>query len=193
MSIAIIDLGCGNVGSVRMALARLGATPTITSEAHAIAAADKLVLPGVGAAAFAMERLRALGLTSILQEFRRPLLGICLGMQLLFERSEEGGTDCLGVIKGDVRCLKLLGRRRVPHMGWSRLEVERDGLGLQSGDYLWFAHSFACDDGPACFARADDDGPIPAAVAKDNFIGCQFHPERSGKAGARFLTAFLNR
>jgi glutamine amidotransferase len=193
MSIAIVDLGCGNVGSVKNAFVRLGAETQVADRASVIAAADKLVLPGVGAAAFAMERLNALGLISVIRDFARPLLGICLGMQLLFESSEEGGTDCLGLIKGRVRSLAPLPGRRIPHMGWSKLEVTREGLGIENGDYYWFAHSFAYEDGPATFAYADDRGPIPAAVEQGNLLGCQFHPERSSKPGAGFLEAFLEK
>jgi glutamine amidotransferase len=189
--VCIADLGCGNVGSVTAAFERLGASVEATSDQLRIEAAERLVLPGVGAAAFAMERLRSMGLISVIRSFERPLMGICLGMQLLFASSEEGETDCLGLIDGKVRRLEPLPGRRIPHMGWSRLSVDNSELGLRDGDYVWFAHSFACDDGPYCTARADVAGPVPAVVRKANLLGCQFHPERSGEPGSRFLKKFL--
>jgi glutamine amidotransferase len=138
-----------------------------------------------------MDRIRALGLEQTLLELRQPVLGICLGMQLLFEASEEEETACLGLIPGRVRRLEPAAGRPVPHMGWSRLEVADKSIGLSGGDYVYFAHSFACDDGPATLARAEYGRPIPAAVRSANFTGAQFHPERSGAAGARFLKAWL--
>ncbi|HEY1145079.1 MAG TPA: imidazole glycerol phosphate synthase subunit HisH, partial [Allosphingosinicella sp.] len=113
-------------------------------------------------------------------------------MQLLFERSEEEDTTCLGILPGEVRKLSPAPDRPVPHMGWSRLTVADDNLGLRDGDYVYFAHSFACDEGPYSIATADYGRPIPAAVRKGNYFGAQFHPERSGEAGARFLKAFLD-
>jgi glutamine amidotransferase len=112
-------------------------------------------------------------------------------MQVMFERSEEGDTQCLGIIEGSVRKLLPGPDMPVPHMGWSRLDVRASGTGLGDGDYVYFAHSFACDDGPATLATADYGRVVPADVRRDNYIGAQFHPERSGEAGARFLKAFL--
>jgi imidazole glycerol-phosphate synthase subunit HisH len=191
VSLAVVDLGCGNLGSVVVALERLGAAPRVTAEPERIAAAERVVLPGVGAAGFAMERIEALGLGETLRSLRQPLLGICLGMQLLFEESEESGGPCLGIVPGRVRRLEPAPDRPVPHMGWSRLAVSGPGVGLDDGDYVYFAHSFACDTGPATRAHADYGRDIPAVVVKDNVWGAQFHPERSGEAGARFLRAWL--
>lgn len=192
MNLAIVDVGCGNIGSVAIAFERFGIAPDITGDAEALAAADKVILPGVGAAGYAMEQIEARGLRRTLAELKQPVLGICLGMQLLFERSEEEGTACLGIIEGQVRKLDAGPQMPVPHMGWSKLEVSDDGVGLRSGDYVYFAHSFACDHGPYSIATADYGRPIPAAVRRGNFLGAQFHPERSGEAGARFLKAFLD-
>ena len=189
--LAIIDLGCGNIGSVAMAFRRLGAAPLVTSDPSSIAEASHVVLPGVGAAGFAMARIEALGLAPLLSSLTRPLLGICLGMQLLFERSEEEETRCLGILPGKVRKLEPAPCRPVPHMGWSRLSLRASEPGLEEGDYVYFAHSFACSDSPHSVAMAEYGGPITAAVRKDNYLGVQFHPERSGKAGARLLQAFL--
>ena len=191
MKLAIVDLGCGNIGSVRMALGRFGIEPVVTSDADEIATADKVILPGVGAAGFAMQRVDALGLRETLTTLQQPALGICLGMQLLFERSEEAGTQCLGIIPGAVRALTPEPDRPVPHMGWSRVRVEQGGTGLEDGDYVYFAHSYACEDGPATVAASDYGRPIPAIVRQGNWLGAQFHPERSGAAGARFLQSFL--
>jgi glutamine amidotransferase len=191
MRLAIVDVGCGNIGSVGIALERFGIAPVVTGEADEIAGADKVILPGVGAAGFAMERIEALGLAPVLRALRQPALGICLGMQLLFEGSDEEGTDCLGLIPGRVRKLEPAPGRPVPHMGWSRIEVKDETVGLRSGDYVYFAHSFACDPGPETAASADYGRQIPAAVRRGNWLGAQFHPERSGEAGARFLGAWL--
>jgi glutamine amidotransferase len=139
-----------------------------------------------------MERIDALGLRETLRSLTRPLLGICLGMQLLFEASDEEDTACLGLIPGRVRRLESGPGLTVPHMGWSRLEVSDDSSGLRTGDYVYFAHGFACDDGPASIATARHGRTIPAAVRQGNLLGAQFHPERSAEPGARFLKAFLS-
>ena len=191
MKLAIVDVGCGNIGSVGIAFERFGIAPTVTGDAEAIAAADKVILPGVGAAGYAMEQIRARGLVEPLRGLQQPVLGICLGMQLLFEKSEEEDTECLGIIPGKVRRLEPGPGMPVPHMGWSRLAVREEGLGLRDGDYVYFAHSFACDSVPETAASADYGRDIPAVVRSGNWLGAQFHPERSGEAGARFLEAFL--
>lgn len=191
VSLTIVDLGCGNLGSVGIAFERLGLTPEITADPARIAAAERVVLPGVGAAGFAMKRIGALGLADMLRALRQPLLGICLGMQLLFERSEEADVDCLAILPGKVRRLVPASGRPVPHMGWSKLAVTKPAIGLVDGDYVYFAHSFACDAGSATCASADYGREVPAVVRCDNVWGAQFHPERSGAAGARFLAAWL--
>jgi glutamine amidotransferase len=191
VSVALIDLGYGNLGSIEIALRRLGAEVTRTADPDVIRAAERIILPGVGAAGYAMQRIDALGLRGTLTGLSQPLLGICLGMQLLFEASEEDGAQCLGLIPGKVRKLEPAPGRPVPHMGWGRLDTRADTPGLASGDYVYFAHSFACDDGPHSLAVADYGRPVPAAVRRGNVLGAQFHPERSSAAGARFLQAFL--
>ena len=192
--VAVIAYGAGNVASVQFALERLGARVVLTDDAAVIAAAERVILPGVGAAAYAMGRLEALGLTGAIRAFTRPLLGVCLGQQLMFETSEEGETPLLGLIPGRVRKMEPGEGRTVPHMGWSRLHaVQDDPLteGLGEGAYAYFVHSYACPNGPATVATADYGGPVPAIVRRDNFRGCQFHPERSAEAGARILKNFL--
>jgi imidazole glycerol-phosphate synthase subunit HisH len=191
VKLVIVDLGCGNVGSVAIAFERFGLAPRLTSSVQEIEAADKVILPGVGAAGFAMAEMRARGLEPVLRGLRQPALGICLGMQMLFQRSEEEDTECLGLIPGAVRRLEAAPGRPVPHMGWSRLEVADEPVGLSTGDYVYFAHSFACDDGSATVARTDYGRKVPAVVRQGNWTGAQFHPEKSGAAGARFLKTWL--
>ena len=192
MSIAIVDLGYGNIGSIAVAFERLGAEVIVTADPAALGAAERVALPGVGAAGYAMERIDALGLREPLCGLTRPLLGICLGLQLLFEASEEEDTVCLGLIPGRVRRLEPGPGLTVPHMGWSRLDVTDESSGLRTGDYVYFAHGYACDDGPASIATARHGRTIPAAVRQGNLLGAQFHPERSAEPGARFLQAFLS-
>ena len=192
MTLALVDLGCGNLGSVAVALERFGVTPMITADPDVIEDADKVLLPGVGAAGYAMAQIESLGLVPVLRRLTQPVLGICLGMQLLFDRSDEDDTVGLGLIPGEVRRLTPALGRPVPHMGWSKLQVMCEDLGVSDGDYVYFAHSFAADVGPWVVASADDGQPIPAIIRQRNFTGAQFHPERSGAPGARFLDAWLN-
>jgi glutamine amidotransferase len=189
--LAIVDLAYGNIGSIRFAFERLGVSALVTADAEEISGADLVLLPGVGAAGHAMERIRKLGLEPVLRSLKQPALGICLGMQLLFERSEETDTRCLGIIPGTVRALEPAPGRPVPHMGWSRLDVRDSRIGLVSGDYVYFAHGFAAENGKATAASADYGGAVPAVVRYRNWLGAQFHPERSSEAGSRFLEAFL--
>lgn len=194
-SVTLVSYGAGNVASVRFALERLGVTVRLTADPAGVAAADRLILPGVGAAGYAMARLHELGLVAPICAFRRPLLGVCLGQQLLFERSEEGDAALLGLIPGTVRRLEPAADRPVPHMGWSRLtSVRPDPLleGIADRAYAFFVHGFVCPDGPATLARADYGGPVPAVVRAANRWGCQFHPERSADVGARILRNFLD-
>lgn len=191
MTLAVVDLGCGNLGSVAIALDRLGAEYSVTTDPDAISAAKRVILPGVGAAGYAAERIDALGLREPLRNLTQPVLGICLGMQLLFEGSEEDGAECLGVIPGSIRRLDPAPGIRVPHMGWSKLELRGEVPGLRDGDYVYFAHSFAAEPGPHAVAIAHHGREVPAVVRHRNFTGAQFHPERSGEAGTRFLSSFV--
>jgi glutamine amidotransferase len=191
VKLAIVDLAYGNIGSIQLAFERFGVRPELTADPEVIANADRVVLPGVGAAGYAMQRIGELGLRDTLTSLRQPALGICLGMQLLFERSEEADTECLGIIPGTVRALEPALDRPVPHMGWSRLEVRDPEIGLNSGDYVYFANGYAADPSEATVASADYGREIPAVVRRGNWLGAQFHPERSSQAGAEFLKAFL--
>jgi glutamine amidotransferase len=190
----IIDSGGANLASLQFALERLGARATVTSDARIIAAAPRVVLPGVGSASDAMRRLRHSGLAQVLPTLRQPVLGICLGMQLLFERSAEGPTECLGLLPGSVERLQAAPGRPVPHMGWNRLiPAGEDPLleAIAPGEYFYFVHGYAVRASEATVARVDYGQPIAAVVRRANFCGTQFHPERSAAAGARLLGNFL--
>lgn len=192
-ALAILDLGYGNTRSVALAFERLGMAPVLTADAAVAAVADRLVLPGVGAAGVAMMRLRETGLDAVLKARSRPTLGICLGMQLLFERSEEdGGIDLLGILPGEVRAMSPAPGFPVPHMGWSRIDAAKDEAGLAVGEYAYFAHGYVCPDGGATSAWTTYGNiRVPASVQIGSLWASQFHPERSSSAGAAFLKAFL--
>jgi glutamine amidotransferase len=191
-TVTLVDLGYGNLGSIETSLRRLGADVRRADNPEAVASAERLLLPGVGAARFAMERIGLLNLGEALRDFPRPALGICLGMHLLFDRSEEGDVDTLGLLPGTVRKLQPSPLVTIPHMGWSKLQVVSESIGLTSGDYVYFAHSFAAPDGPATLAKTEHGGLIPAVIRSRNWTGAQFHPERSGPVGTRFLSAWLS-
>jgi imidazole glycerol-phosphate synthase subunit HisH len=191
--VVIVDSGA-NLASLRYALERLGARAQVSADAHALTQAERVVLPGVGAAAAAMRRLKSLNLIPTLRALSQPVLGICLGMQLLFERSEEGYTECLGILPQTVRGLTPAPGHPVPHMGWNTLErLKRDPLleGVRTGDYAYFVHSYGAQVTDDTLASADYGHPLAAIVRRGNFWGTQFHPERSGSTGARILQNFL--
>ena len=192
-TVALIDNGGANVASVVHALERLGVTAERTASPERIAAADRVILPGVGAAADAMARLQSSGLDRLIPSLRQPVLGICLGMQLLFAGSDEGDVDCLGLMPG--RAAKFpAGGLPVPHMGWNELRIRRwhpllDGL--VDGDYAYFVHSYALPVGEETLVTADYGQEFTAIAARGNFHGAQFHPERSSRVGALLLANFL--
>jgi imidazole glycerol-phosphate synthase subunit HisH len=194
METVIIDSGGANLASLQFALERLGARATVTADARAIAAAPRVVLPGVGSAPDAMQRLQRSGLAQLLPTLRQPVLGICLGMQLLFERSAEGMTPCLGILPGTAQRLQAVPGRPVPHMGWNQLTPTRtDPLlaGIAPGEYFYFVHSYAVPTSDVTLAHVHYGEPVSAVVRRGNFWGAQFHPERSASAGARLLDNFL--
>jgi len=194
MEAVIVDSGGANLASLRYALERLGARTQVSADARTIASAARVVLPGVGAAAHAMQRLNAAGLTSMLCALSQPVLGVCLGMQLLFQLSEEGLTECLGLLPYAVQRLKSAPSRPVPHMGWNELQRLRpDPLleGVADGDYAYFAHSYAAPVTQHTLASAHYGTAVSAVVRRGNFWGTQFHPERSAATGARVLENFL--
>jgi glutamine amidotransferase len=193
MEAVIVDSGA-NLASLRYAFERLGARTEVSSDGSTIASAERVVLPGVGAAGDAMGRLRAAGLTNVLRTLTQPVLGICLGMQLLFRRSEEGATQCLGVLPDTVRRLRALPGKPVPHMGWNQLEGRREDPlleGIAEREYVYFVHTYAVSVSELTLASTDYCGPLSAVVRRGNFWGTQFHPERSGRTGARLLGNFL--
>jgi glutamine amidotransferase len=192
--VAIIDSGGANLASLQFALERLGAQAVVTSDLAVISAAPRVLLPGVGSALAAMQRLTASGVAAHLPQLQQPVLGICLGMQLLFLKSEEGPAQCLGVLPQTVRKLDPKPGRPVPHMGWNRLHiVNEDPLleGVAESEYVYFVHSYAAAVSQTTLATCDYGLEIAAVVRKGNFWGTQFHPERSTKVGARILANFL--
>lgn len=194
MNVVLIDAGGANIGSVRFALERLGVSARMSADAAEIGAADRVILPGVGAAAAGMARLRELGLVDLVRSLRQPLLGVCLGMQLLFESSEEGDVDCLGLLPGRVRRLEPAPGLRVPHMGWNGLDVLREDpllAGISPGRTAYFVHGYAAPVGPHTLASCTHGAAFSAVVRSGNRMGAQFHPERSAGTGARLLANFL--
>src|SRR5690606_2239950 len=183
-----------NIGSLRQALRRLGVEPELSADAATIAGADRVILPGVSTAAVVMRRLRELGLVEVLRGLQAPLLGVCVGMQLLFEHSEEGDTEGLGLLPGRVRRLAGGPGLRVPHMGWNRLRRLRDAPlleGIGDGDFAYFVHGYAAPVGEHCLAACAPRAPFAALVQRGRVAGAQFHPERSSAAGARLLRNFI--
>jgi glutamine amidotransferase len=192
--VAVVDAGGANLGSVCYALERLGVTPRVVADADGLQRAERVILPGVGAAATAMNRLRQQNLIEPLRRLNKPLLGICLGMQLLYESSEEGDTECLGLITGVVRRMLPGEGLRVPHMGWNQLLPLRsspllDGIPERADAY--FVHGYAAPVTADTVAACEYGGLFTAIVQRGFHCGAQFHPERSSTAGARLLRNFL--
>jgi glutamine amidotransferase len=194
MDAVIIDSGGANLASLQFAFARLGASTEVSMDAATITRAPRVILPGVGAAGDAMQRLRSRGVADLLPTLKQPVLGICLGMQLLFKHSEEGSTECLGILPETIRRLRPAPGRPVPHMGWNQLAPVRDDpilAGIAHNDYVYFVHSYAAPVADITLATTDYGDPVSAIVRKGNFWGAQFHPERSAATGARLLANFL--
>ncbi len=179
--IGILRYSAGNVGSVQRALTRLDISSRIVEKAGELKELSGLIVPGAGAAKAAMNRLQDRGLVEPLRKFKKPFLGLCLGMQLLFEKSEEGPTECLGIIKGEVQ--ELPNTITKPHMGWNK---------LSTGDYAYFVHGYTCvPDDPNIITMTVQYGEsLCAGVRQENFFGVQWHPEKSGEIGDRYLLSF---
>ena len=193
MTIAVVDSGGANIASVLQALGRLGAEPIFTHDAETIRNADHVILPGVGAAGNAMDVLNGHGLVEVIRNLQQPVLGICLGMQLLFESSEEDDATMLGIIPARLARLREREDLRVPHMGWNRIEPNgSDPLLAGIGErWFYFVHSYAAPLGDWTLAAARHGEAFSAVVRRNNFCGAQFHPERSATAGATLLRNFL--
>jgi len=191
--IVIIDTACANLSSVKYAVERLGFEVTITDDRRLIESADKVILPGVGSARHAMENIRAKQLVEVIQNLQQPVLGFCLGMQLMCSQSEEVGfeqeinnVDCLNVIPTNIVALQAPDLP-LPHMGWNTLTIEQEHpvlKGLNNGDYVYFVHSYCAPISEYTVASSEYGQRFSAVVAKDNFVGCQFHPERSSQLGS---------
>jgi len=191
MTVAIIEYNAGNVQSVIYALNRLGVEPVVTDDAEVIRGADRVIFPGVGEASSAMRYLKARGLDVLIPTLKQPVLGICLGLQLMCSHSEENDTPCLGLFAERVR--KFEPKLKVPHIGWNLLTDLRDPLfdGLPAEPYVYFVHGYYAERGPYTTAVTDYILPFSAALQKDNFHAVQFHPEKSGDVGARVLGNFI--
>ena len=195
--IVIVNTGCANISSVKFAVERLGTQVTVSDDIQVIQTADKIFLPGVGSANAAMASIEKKQLVSCIQRLTQPVLGICLGMQLMVEKSEESlsdNTPCLGVIPGQVKRLQV-GDLRLPHMGWNTVTPDADAQlfkGIDAGSYFYFVHSFAVAVSEFTMASCQYGMDFSAAIHKDNFFGVQFHPERSSDAGAHLLKNFID-
>ena len=194
MNVAVVKYNAGNIYSVLHALQRLGVEAVLTDEAEVLTKADRVIFPGQGEASHAMTYLRERGLDRIIRELRQPVLGICIGQQLMCRHSEEGDTDCLGIF--DVPVLRFrpqAAQDKVPHMGWNQLERPATPLfqGFQGGEFVYFVHSYYVPVCPWTAAETHYIEPFSAALHRDNFYATQFHPEKSGSVGERILKNFL--
>lgn len=196
-NIVIVNTGCANISSVKFALERLGVAVTVSDDPATISRADKVFLPGVGNAMAAMKSIKTKQLATALKALKQPVLGVCLGMQLMVESSAEssaGTIDCLHLMPGKVERLRA-GNLRLPHMGWNTLtQVQPSPLftGIDVGTYFYFVHSFAVPVYTQTLAACEYGQAFSAAIQHNNFFGVQFHPERSGEAGSQLLTNFVN-
>jgi glutamine amidotransferase len=191
MDLVIINYGAGNIQSIRFAFERLGFSPELSADPDRISRADKIIFPGVGEASSAMAKLKQSGLDRLIPELKQPVLGICLGMQLMCRRSEEGDTPGLGIF--DVDVVRFTGVPKVPQIGWNSIRNLASPLfqGVGEDEYIYLVHSYFAPLGAQTIATSEYGGPYSAALAEGNFFGVQFHPEKSGKTGARILKNFL--
>lgn len=191
--IAVIDYNMGNIRSLGNALQRLGADWRLTADHEEIRSASHVILPGVGNAAEAMDNLRRLRLPELIWQLRHPVLGICVGMQVMCRHSEEGDAECMGIFDARIKRFQEAPDVKVPHMGWSRISNLEGKLfkGIDSGSYVYFVHSFYAHLCPDTIATARHPELFSAALKYENFYGCQFHPEKSGDVGERILANFL--
>ncbi len=194
MEVAIVKYNAGNIYSVESALRRLGVDPILTDDKETLLHADCVLFPGQGEASNAMSYLREHQLDTVIRSLRKPVLGICIGQQLLCRHSEEGDTDCLGIFDADVvRFSPTTMEEKIPAMGWNELRDLKTNLftGLQEGDFVYFVHSFYVPLCAQTIATADYIQPYSAAIHKDNYYATQFHPEKSGRVGEKIIDNFL--
>ena len=193
MKIVIINYGAGNIQSIKFAIRRLGHEAVLSDDPKAIRAADKIIFPGVGEASSAMRKLRATGLNVLIPELKQPVLGICLGMQLMCNRSEEGNTRGLGIF--DVDVVRFSSQEKVPQIGWNQITNLKSDLfeNVPDGDHIYLVHSFYAPRCSETIAESDYGMEYSAALGKDNFYGTQFHPEKSSDTGSRILENFLEK
>ena len=189
MKVAIIKYNAGNTQSLLFALERLGVESIVSNDLETIKSSDKVIFPGVGEASSAMDHLKENKLDCLIKELEQPVLGICLGMQLLCQHTEEGNSDCLGIFETRVKRFKDL---KVPHMGWNKLhETSGEFLQDQKEQYLYFVHSYYAELCQYTAATTEYGIPFSSALVKDNFYGVQFHPEKSADAGIAILEKFV--
>lgn len=197
MNLVIIDYNAGNIRSVCFALERLGINPILSNDPETIGAADKVIFPGVGEAGSTMRYLKNQGLDQVIKSLKQPVLGICLGMQLLCEYSEEGNTSCLSIIPQKVCKFVPPNGEKVPHVGWNTFQPNPNTIPqplfdqVANESYVYYVHSFYVEEGPYTIASSDYILPFSAALQKDNFYAAQFHPEKSGTVGEQILKNFL--
>lgn len=191
MNIVIIDYGAGNVKSVQFALERLGYQAVCSNDPDVIREADKVIFPGVGEAKSAMEEIKKYGLEKVIPELKQPVLGICLGMQLMCEHSEENDTDCLGIFPIEVKKFQV--DLKVPHIGWNQV-IDLEGHlfdQVEASSYVYYVHSYYVPENEFSIANTDYGIKYSGAIRKDNFYACQFHPEKSGAIGEQILKNFI--
>jgi glutamine amidotransferase len=195
LSPIIIASGGANLASLQFALERLGVIAPVTESITQIKTSSHVLLPGVGAARDAMTRLHAAGLVDVIRKLKQPVLGICLGLQLLYSGSDEDDAECLGIIPGQAYRFPQSAELPVPQMGWNALKRVADSpliAGIEDGDYAYFIHSYALPQGTYTYATSEYGNIFSAVVQQDNFFATQFHPERSARVGAKVLSNFLS-
>lgn len=191
MNLVILDYGVGNIKSIQFAFDRLGVTAVLSNDIELIKAADKIIFPGVGEASSAMNKLKDTGLTDDIKKLKQPVLGICLGMQLMCNKTEEGQTEGLGIF--DVTVKRFSNSVKVPQMGWNTITNLKSRLfdGIPDKEYMYLVHSYYAENNECAIATTDYELPYASALQKNNFYGVQFHPEKSGRSGERILQNFL--